>query len=129
MTDREEQLELVGRFQESVAKVVGLGYGEDDCDPVVTVMFEQLVRDSVPAEQIKKLPFRLPKTQLENETTHAQILKQATQLQRFVACGGDPSHSGQRSSPVLFPFMTALGMGGGVFMLVFHVARFVPDIF
>jgi hypothetical protein len=126
MTDREEQSQLVGRFCASLTKIVDLGYGEDECDPVVTVMFEQLVRDSLPADEIKKLPFRLPATRIENDTTHGLLLKQATQLHRFVERSGEPKVEKSTRTPVVFPFMTALGFAGGVFMIVFHLARFVP---
>ncbi len=126
MVDRDEQSQLVGRFVGSLTKIVDLGYGEDECDPVVTVMFEELVRDSLCADEIKKLPFRLPATRIENDTTHALLLKQATQLQRFVARSGCGEQKVVRRSPVVFPFMTALGVAGGVFMIVFHVARILP---
>lgn len=128
MTERDEQAQLVGRFLESLSRIVDLGYGEDECDPVVTVMFEQLVRDSLPPEEIKKLPFRLPATRIENDTSHALLLKQATQLQRFVEKSGAGEIEEDRRGPVLFPFMTALGMAGGVFMVVVHLTRLMPAI-
>lgn len=126
MSEGNEQSRLVGRFLESLTNVVDLGYAQDECDPVVTLMFEQLVRDSVRPEDVKKLPFRLAASRLESETTHAQLLKQATQLQRFVERSTCPGDDDRKRDPVLFPFITALGMAGGVFLLVAHVARLAP---
>lgn len=128
MSEQNEQSHMVEQFRESLSTVIDLGYGEDECDPVVTVMFERLVRESVASGDIKKLPFRLPATRLEHETTHAQLLKQATQLQRFVELSGQDESDGPRRSPVMFPFLTALGVSGGIFMLIFHITRLAPAV-
>ena len=126
MTEGNEQSRLVGRFLESLTSVVDLGYAEDECDTVVTLMFQQLVRDSVQPEDLRKLPFRLPASSLGNDFTHAQLLTQATQLQRFVERSALTEDGVRRRDPILFPFITALAMAGGIFLIIAYLARWAP---
>jgi|GEM_PF-6919187 len=128
MTDWQEQAQLVTKFQESLKRVVDLGFGGDECDPVVTVMFERLVRDAVRPQEVARLPFRLPAAHLGSEITHAKLLNQTTQLRRFIESGANDCNSPPKRDPIVFPFLTALGMAGGVFLLVFHIARLAPHL-
>lgn len=129
MTEQEAQSCLMGQFRESLNTVVELGYGEDACDPVITAMFGQLMRQSVTPDDLKKLPFRHPATRRENGTTHIQLLKQATQLQSFVQRSSQGADKNSKSALVVFPFMTTLGISGGIFLLVYHITRLVPVMF
>ena len=129
MTDQQVQSGSVGHFRNSLAKIVDLGYGDDECEFVVTVMFEELVRQVVPDRERKKLSFRLPAHEFANQNTYKQLHTRVAEVARIVDRRGAARDGKPRRSAVLFPFMTTLGVSGGVFLLACYITRLVPTIF
>jgi len=127
MTDQQDQSGSVIHFRNSLAKIVELGYGNDECEFVVTVMFDELVRQVLPDRERRKLSFRLPMHQVASANTYAQLHTRAAEVARVIEhrAGDDQP----RRSPVLFPFMTTLGIAGGVFLLACHITRLAPVVF
>jgi len=127
MADQQAQTGTVAHFKNSLERIVELGYGEDPCEFVVSVMFEELVREVVPQRDRGKLSFKLPMTQFGGQNTYAQLHNRAVEVARYAeraTMTEVPKHS-----PVVFPFMTTLGIAGGVFMLAVHVTRLMPLVF
>lgn len=129
MTDQQGHSGTVVHFRNSLAKIVELGYGDDDCEFVVTVMFEELVRQAVSQREQNKLSFKLPIHQFANQNTYAQLHTRAAEVARVVESGAAARNAKPRGSAVLFPFMTTLGVSGGVFLLACYITRLVPSVF
>ena len=128
MAHQLEPSDVVVHFHENLAKVVELGYGQDECERMVTVMFEDLVRQAVPCGQRDKLSFTLPLKSSGKRHTYAHLLGQTTELLHFLE--NNPAACGckRRRCPVVFPFLSTLGLAGGAFLLAFHIARLAPIV-
>lgn len=122
MTEKEEHRNVVEQFSNGLTKVVELGYGDDECDPAVTVMFEELVRKVVPQDHIDRLPFKMPSAQRPEQNTHAYLLARSVDLERFVE-RIKHADSVKPESPILFPFLATLALSGGLFILVAQTTR------
>jgi hypothetical protein len=128
MAHQLEPSDVVVHFHENLAKVVELGYGQDECERMVTVMFEDLVRQAVPCGQRDKLSFTLPLKASGKRHTYAHLLAQTTELVQFLESNPAARGRGHRRSPVVFPFLSTLGLAGGAFLLAFHLARLAPEV-
>ena len=118
----QKRLAQVAQFRSSLEKVVDLGYAHDRCEHGILVMFDGIVREAVPSEDIQKLPFKLPAELLQGHSTYAHLLALCTQLVYYLEHKVAEAE-GKPRDLILFPFMTALGLSGGVFLLAFHAAR------
>ena len=83
---------------------------------------------AVPGRALKKLSFKLPTHQFAKQNTYAQLHTRAAEVARFVESGVGPCATAKRSD-VLFPFMTTLGVSGGVFLLACYITRLAPSMF
>ena len=126
MDRKQEHVVGIVRFRHGLAKVVELGYGNDECEHVVMVMFEDLVRQVVPCSERDKLTFALPIKLPEKENTYANLLLLATELLDFAENNAAALNGKSGRCPLIFPFLTTLGISGGMFLIAFHVARLAP---
>ncbi len=128
MTRQQEQSCLVGQLCNSLEKVVERGYGGNECEHAVTIMFEDLARQVVPYSERHRLSFTLPMMPPGDENTYAHLLTRATELLDFAE--SNPAAYGRkpRGAPLIFPFIATLGVSGGVYLLAFHVARLAPNV-
>ena len=128
MNPQEKQFTCVAQIQSSLAKVVDIGHGNDECEHGMLVMFEDVVRQAVPCEELRNLTFKLPIRLPEKKNTYVHLLGMATEVQHYVEGEVAAVDREPRRGPVVFPFMTTLGISGGMFMIAFHVARLAPMV-
>lgn len=129
MTHQQEQAAAVAQFRNSLSKVVDLGYGDDECDNIVMTMFVELVRDIVPCTERDKLSFTLPLVLPEGQNTHAHLLKLVTEFESLLESEVAAEARARIGRSFLFPFLTTLGVAGGMFLIAVHVARLAPFVF
>jgi len=67
--------------------------------------------------------------QVPNQNTYAQLHTRAVEVARLVESRAPARDAKPRRSPVLFPFMTTLGISGGVFLLACFITRLAPIVF
>ena len=128
MNAQPDHVERVAQFRKSLSKVVELGYGLDECEPAILLMFEDVVRQSVPEREFRNLSFKLPLRLPKDKNDYTHLLRLTREVQQLVQQQTSTAECSPKSRPVVFPFLTTLGISGGVFMLAFHVARFAPSI-
>ena len=128
MSRQQEHAEAIVRFRHGLAKVVELGYGNDECEHVVTVMFEDLVRQVVPCSERDRLTFTLPIKLPEEQNSYAHLLTLTTELLDFVENNAVALSGKFGRCPLIFPFLTTLGISGGMFLIAFHLARIAPIV-
>ncbi len=128
MNAQPDHVERVAQFRKSLSKVVELGYGQDECEPAILLMFEDVVRQSVPEREFRNLSFKLPLRLPKEKNDYTHLLRLIREVQHLAEHRTSVSEGDRQRRPVLFPFLTTLGISGGVFMLAFHVARFAPSI-
>lgn len=121
MACQQEQMGAVLQFHSSLARVVELGYGDDECEQGILVMFDDVVRQVVPRGRQRELPFRLPFRPPEGRNTYAHMLHCTSEVCCLL------EHEPPKR-PVVFPFVTTLAISGGVYLLAFHVARLAPTV-
>jgi hypothetical protein len=125
MTQVGEYAVLVRQFHDSLAKVIELGFGEDECDHVVSVMFDDLARKVTEGEK-KRLPFMRAAAALPEQETPVEMIARVDKLLKYAerrACEVLPR---KKQSSVIFPFLTTLGVSGGIFLVACHLARLAP---
>jgi hypothetical protein len=129
VTEQQEHTAAIAQFRTSLTKVVDLGYGDDECENVVVMMFEDLVRQAIPCTQRDQLSFTLPLKLAEGENTHVHLLKLVGELDNLADSEKVAQARLREGQCFLFPFLTTLGIAGGMFMLTVHITRLVPVIF
>ncbi len=129
MTQQQKHAAAVTNFRNGLLKVVDLGYGDDECESVVLIMFEDLVRQAVPCTDRDKLSFTLPLSLPEGENTHAHLLELATELESLAESEAVAEARARAGRCFLFPFLTTLGVAGGMFLLAVHLGRLAPFMF
>jgi hypothetical protein len=129
VTEQKEHAAAVAQFRTSLKKVVDLGYGNDECEAVVVMMFEDLVRQSIPCTERDQLSFTLPLKLPEGENTHNHLFELVTELENLADSEKVAEARMREGRCFLFPFLTTLGIAGGVFMLTVHVTRLIPTLF
>lgn len=124
---RDEQYEMMIRFRNSLSKVVDLGYGDDECNQAVSIMFEDMMKQAMPRLNAPEAPINRKRKPHGVPVTCADLLEQTCEL-----ISAFENHLAEekrnRQSPILFPFMTTLGISGGLFLISFHVSRIVQAI-
>ena len=120
-----ERVERVVQLKSCLSRVIELGYGEDKCEPAILVMFEDVVRQTVPEWEYRSLSFKLPLRLPKGKNDYTHLLRLTREVHHFAEQQDGMSEEKQQGSPFAFPFLTTLGIAGGVFMLAFHVARVV----
>ncbi|MGD2111382.1 MAG: hypothetical protein PVI86_18545 [Phycisphaerae bacterium] len=128
MNAQHERVERVAQLRKCLSKVVELGYGEDECDQAILLMFEDVVRHTVPERESKVLSFRLPLQLPKEKNDYAHLLRLTREVHHFAETWATQSENRPSRDTIVFPFLTTLGISGGVFMLAFHLARLVPSI-
>ncbi len=127
MSQQQEYVEQVAQFVSGLEKVVELGYGEDECEQGILVMFEHVVRQAIPSDELHILPFKLPLRIPAEKNTYDHLLRLASFVQNCLERKA-VSESGLRGTPVVFPFLTALATSGGLFLLAVHISRMAPIV-
>jgi len=120
-----ERIERVMQLKSCLSRVVELGYGEDACEAAILVMFEDVVRQTVPEREYRSLSFKLPLRLPKGKNDYTHLLRLTREVHHFAEQQEAMPEEGHQGPPFVFPFMTTLGIAGGVFMLAFHVARVV----
>ncbi|MGB0714540.1 MAG: hypothetical protein ACPGXK_01600 [Phycisphaerae bacterium] len=124
---RDEQLEMMVRFKNSLSKVVELGYGDDECNQAVSIMFEDMVKQAVPRVNGADAPIARKRKHHGVPYTCADLLDQTNDLLQILEAQVAENNKNE-GAPVLFPFMTTLGISGGLFLISFHVTRILNAI-
>lgn len=124
MPDQEDAYRMIVRFRDGLSRAVELGYGDDDCGPVVSAMFDSLVRDAFPGEK-RFLSSSVLRIRWEPQrNTCSDLLSQTTRIMQLAERRA-AKRNRRRGSRVVFPFLTSLAISGGLFMLSFRIAPFV----
>lgn len=128
MNAQPDHVERVAQLRKSLSKVVELGYGQDECEPAILLIFEDVVRQTVPEKELRNLSFKLPLRLPKEKKDYTHLLRLTREVQYLAEQRTSMAEGDQRRRPVVFPFLTTLGISGGVFMLAFHAARIAPSI-
>jgi len=124
MPDPEDSYRIIVRFREGLSKAVALGYGDDDCGPVVSAMFESIVRDAFPGEKRLLSSSALRIRWEPKRNTCSDLLSQTTRIMQLAERRAAKRNL-RRGSRVVFPFLTSLAISGGLFMLSFRIVPLV----
>lgn len=129
MNAQPEHVERVGQLKSCLSKVIELGYGDDQCEAAILVMFEDVVRQAVPEKEFRSLSFNLPLRLPKKKNDYTHLLRLTKEVQHLAEQRSSTPECASGRSPMVFPFLTSLGISGGVFMLAFYLGRCAPSIF
>ena len=127
-----EDIVALACFHDRLGQAVELGYGADECDDAILGMFETLVRRVTSCDVRRHLSFTLPVHLPEGQNTCANLLELVTSTLDIVqvkTMAPTPTRAVPPRSPVVFPFVTTLGISGGVFLLASKIAQLAPALF
>ncbi|MHC5109839.1 MAG: hypothetical protein ACYTHJ_08175 [Planctomycetota bacterium] len=121
------QFEMVVKLRNSLKKVVELGYGDDECGQAVHVIFEDLSRQMISSQPKSANAEKLRIRPLQEHRTCNDLLAHTQELVGYVESQKRAEQNAGKL--VFFPFITTLGITGGMFLLTFHAVRILPKIF
>ncbi len=124
MAEKQEAYQMIVRFRQGLAKAVELGYGNDECGPAVSAMFDSIVDDAFPGRHGPLSSVNLRLKWEPKRKTCSDLLSQSTRIMKL-AENSVRRQDVKRGSHVVFPFLTTLAISGGLFMLAFRVAPLV----
>lgn len=122
MKTRQEKINALVQFRDGLAKVNHLGYGNDECERAILVMFDDLVRHVVPRRMIHNYALST------DQSTCGELLVMATRVVDVVDTA-TAIRERKKGRAVVYPFVTTLGISGGTFLIAFHLAQLAPALF